>query len=227
MPSTVKPVADAMDPADTLDTKAPLDNKTQPDTTHSGHAISPAQLQQLLEAAIFAHPTPLDVAQLRATVLKPFRVSKGQLERAFAQLQLDYADRGVELVHTASGYHFRTKPLWAPYIALLFPERTGRYSKAVLETLVLIAYRQPITRGEIEAVRGVAVSSSVIKTLLDRQWIHAVGNKEVPGRPALYATTATFLDDFGLRSLDQLPALPDVATPSTTSLSNTVGMTEE
>ena len=135
-------------------------------------------------------------------------------------------------METATGYRFQTKSEWSDYLARLWPERSPRYSRAVLETLALIAYRQPITRGEIEAVRGVTVSSQIIRTLLDRNWVKVVGHKDVPGRPGLYATTPEFLNYFGLKSLAALPALTEFSAQAAMALDsaallNTVAMTEE
>ncbi|WP_333608060.1 SMC-Scp complex subunit ScpB, partial [Arsukibacterium sp.] len=141
----------------------------------------------------------------------------------------DYAGRGISLMHTASGYRFVTKPELSESLARLWPERSPRYSRAVLETLALIAYRQPITRGEIEDIRGVSVSSQIIRTLLDRNWVKVVGHKEVPGRPGLYATTNAFLDYFGLPHLSALPPLPEFQAMSEPllELTNTVVTTGE
>lgn len=171
--------------------------------------INDAQLLQLVEAAIFAADKPLTEAEMLSTVLDGFNVSKKRLADALSQLLRDYAGRGVTLTETASGYRFITRPELSDYLARLWPERSPRYSRAVLETLALIAYRQPITRGEIEDIRGVSVSSQIMRTLLDRGWVKVVGHKEVPGRPGLYATTNTFLDYFGLKNLSQLPPLPE------------------
>jgi segregation and condensation protein B len=171
--------------------------------------INDVQLLQLVEAAIFAADKPLSQAELQATVLDGFNVSNKRLANTLQQLTQDYAGRGVTLNETASGYRFITKPELSDYLARLWPERSPRYSRAVLETLSLIAYRQPITRGEIEDIRGVSVSSQIMRTLLDRDWVKVVGHKEVPGRPGLYATTTTFLDYFGLKNLSQLPPLPE------------------
>ncbi|MCC5824533.1 SMC-Scp complex subunit ScpB [Alkalimonas sp.] len=170
-------------------------------------AISDSQLLQLVEAAIFTAEQPLSLQDLQSTVLEDFAPSKKKLQAILAQITQDYAGRGVQLLETASGYHFQSRPELSEYLAKLWPERSPRYSRAVLETLALIAYRQPITRGEIEDIRGVSVSSQIMRTLLDRGWVKVVGHKEVPGRPGLYATTAQFLDYFGLQSLSQLPEL--------------------
>lgn len=171
--------------------------------------INDVQLVQLIEAAIFAADKPLSSEDLQSTVLDGFNVSKKRLSDALATLMQDYAGRGITLSETASGYRFITRPELSDYLARLWPERSPRYSRAVLETLALIAYRQPITRGEIEDIRGVSVSSQIMRTLLDRGWVKVVGHKEVPGRPGLYATTKEFLDYFGLKNLTQLPPLPE------------------
>ncbi|WP_127021770.1 SMC-Scp complex subunit ScpB [Rheinheimera mangrovi] len=187
--------------------------------------INEQQLLQLVEAAIFASDKPLSVNDLQSTVLESFDLSRKRLQQALAQLQQDYLGRGIQLIETASGFRFQTRADLSEYLALLWPERSPRYSRAVLETLALIAYRQPITRGEIEEVRGVTVSSQIMRTLLDRGWVKVVGHKEVPGRPGLYATTPTFLDYFGLKDLSDLPALAEFqATPD---FFNPVVMTEE
>lgn len=187
--------------------------------------INEQQLLQLVEAAIFASDKPLSVNDLQSTVLESFELTRKRLQQALAQLQQDYLGRGIQLIETASGFRFQTRADLSEYLALLWPERSPRYSRAVLETLALIAYRQPITRGEIEEVRGVTVSSQIMRTLLDRGWVKVVGHKEVPGRPGLYATTATFLDYFGLKDLSDLPALAEFqATPD---FFNPVSMTEE
>jgi len=180
--------------------------------------INDSQLAQLLEATLFASERALTVDELNATVLSDFAISNKRLLAVIKQLMLDYQGRGIELVTTASGYRFQTKSEWSEYLARLWPERSPRYSRAVLETLALIAYRQPITRGEIEAVRGVTVSSQIMRTLLDRGWVKVVGHKEVPGRPGLYATTKEFLDYFGLTDLASLPALTEFSAQSVLSM---------
>ncbi|EAQ31670.1 MULTISPECIES: SMC-Scp complex subunit ScpB [Idiomarina] len=164
------------------------------------------QLKQLIEAALFAHPQPLSVQRLYE-LFEAQGVSLNGVKGAIKSLQDDYHDRGIELVNVASGFRFQTRPEFGELLAGLWQERPTRYSQALLETLALIAYRQPITRGEIEQVRGVSVSSNIIKTLQERQWIAVVGQKEVPGRPQLYGTTAQFLDDFNLTNLSELPSI--------------------
>lgn len=168
--------------------------------------ISDSQLKQLLEAAIFVADEPLSMETLQDSVLQELNVSNRQLQKMLDELVLDYRPRGVQLVKLASGYRFVSMDSLSPWLSKLWQEQAPRYSRAMLETLALIAYRQPITRGEIEDIRGVSVSSNIIKTLSERGWIKVVGHKEVPGRPALYATTKVFLDYFGLSSLEQLPS---------------------
>ena len=169
-------------------------------------AISAIQLKQLLEAAIFVADGPLSIEKLQATVLKDLRVSKKLLRQSIKEIQLDYQARGIQLVEVASGYRFQSMDSLSPWLGKLWQEQAPKYSRAMLETLSMIAYRQPITRGEIEDVRGVAVSSQIIKSLSQRNWVKVVGHKEVPGRPALYATTPEFLDYFSLKSLQDLPS---------------------
>ncbi|QSA98357.1 SMC-Scp complex subunit ScpB [Methylococcus sp. EFPC2] len=164
-------------------------------------------LKNILEAALFAAARPLSLAQLQALFDEAERPETAELRRALSELGGDYAQRPLELREVASGYRFQVRTAYSPWISRLFEERPGRYSKAFLETLAIIAYRQPVTRGEIEDIRGVAVSTQIIKTLQERDWIQVVGHKEVPGRPGLYATNRNFLDYFNLRSLDDLPPL--------------------
>lgn len=168
-------------------------------------ALKDDKLKGLIEAALFVAQTPLSVKALKHTLLANYTVTLTQINAQIQQLQQDYQLRGVHLVKVSSGYRFQTLPEFSDDLALLFKEKAPRYSKALLETLALIAYKQPITRGDIEDIRGVAVSSYIMKTLTERNWIKIVGQKEVPGRPALYATTGEFLDYFSLSSLKQLP----------------------
>lgn len=167
--------------------------------------ISRPQLKQLIEAAIFVADQPLNQEQLQLTVLEGLEVSKTMLKDTLHELQLDYQARGIQLVEVATGYRFQSMDSLSPWLSKLYQEQAPKYSRAMLETLSLIAYRQPITRGEIEDVRGVSVSSHIMKTLSERGWIKVIGHKEVPGRPSLYATTKTFLDYFSLKSLSELP----------------------
>ena len=171
--------------------------------------INNLQLKQLVEAAIFVQGKAVTIKALRDTVLADYSVSRERLKAVIDELVVDYQERGVQLVKVAGGYRFQTRDSLSIALQALWQEPAPRYSRATLETLAVIAYRQPVTRGEIEAVRGVAVSSQIVKNLADRGWIKAVGHKEVPGRPALYATTAEFLGYFGLDSLSDLPPLTD------------------
>lgn len=168
--------------------------------------ISRAQLKQLVEAAIFVADQPLSQEKIQLTVLDGLAVSKTMLKDTLAELKLEYQARGIQLVEVASGYRFQSMDSLSPWLSKLWQEQAPRYSRAMLETLSLIAYRQPITRGEIEDVRGVSVSSQIMKTLSERGWINIIGHKEVPGRPSLYATTKLFLDYFSLKSLSELPS---------------------
>lgn len=171
--------------------------------------INPTQLKQLIEASLFVLGKPLSVKMLKDTVLVDFTVSRDKIKAALDELQQDYQDRGVQLVKVAGGYRFQTLDVLSPFLQPLWQEKAPKYSRATLETLAVIAYRQPVTRGDIEQVRGVAISSHIIKSLSDRHWIKVVGHKEVPGRPALYATTLEFLAYFGLDTLADLPPLSD------------------
>ena len=167
--------------------------------------INKVQLKQLVEAALFVADAPMTKLALRESVLAEFTVSERALNEVLKELVLDYQPRGIQLVEVASGYRFQSLDSLSPWLSRMWQENAPRYSRAMLETLALIAYRQPITRGEIEAVRGVAVSSNIIRTLTERDWIKVVGHKEVPGRPSLYATTRQLLDYFSLKSLADLP----------------------
>jgi segregation and condensation protein B len=161
--------------------------------------------KRVLEAALICSAQPMSLRELAA--LFSDEIGNDTLRTLLDELGADYADKGVNLVQLASGWRFQSRPEMASYLARLSPERPPRYSRAVLETLAIIAYRQPVTRGDIEEIRGVAVASTIIKQLEDRGWIEAIGYREAPGRPALLATTRQLLDDLGLQSLDQLPAL--------------------
>lgn len=167
-------------------------------------------LVQILEGALMAAGKPLTVAQLADLFEEHERPDNAAIREAMAEVGTRCEDRGYELLEVASGYRFQVRQNLSPWVARLWQERPQKYSRALLETLALIAYRQPITRGEIEEIRGVAVSSNIIKTLHEREWIRVVGHRDVPGRPAMYATTRQFLDYFNLKTLDQLPALAEI-----------------
>lgn len=169
------------------------------------------QVKQVAEAALLAAGRPLNLDQLLVVFGEEgARPSRDELREALGLLAADYEGRAVELKQVASGWRVQVRAGFSEWIGRLWEERPTRYSRALLETLALIAYRQPITRGEIEDVRGVTVSTSIMKTLLDREWVRIVGHRDVPGRPALYGTTREFLDYFGLKSLDELPTLAEL-----------------
>lgn len=170
--------------------------------------LSPSEIKIVLEAALLAAQEPLPVAELRR--MFDDEIDSDTLRLLLEELRDAWTGRGVELVATASGWRFQTKASLQKFLERIHPGRAPRYSRAVLETLAIIAYRQPVTRGDIENVRGVSVSTDVIRRLEERSWIEVIGHKEVPGRPQLYATTKAFLDDLGLRSLEELPPLEDI-----------------
>jgi len=167
-------------------------------------------LSNVLEAILLAAGRPLSIAQITELFEEPERPSDGDLREGLADLAGRYEGRGIELVEVASGWRIQVRPVHAPVVSRLWQERPTRYSRALLETLALVAYRQPITRGEIEAIRGVTVASTIMRTLFERNWIRVVGHREVPGRPELLGTTREFLDYFGLRRLDELPTLAEL-----------------
>jgi segregation and condensation protein B len=167
-------------------------------------------LRRVVEAALLASPQPLTVAQLAALFVDEAAMEPDEIQQAIITLQADCRGRGVELVEVASGYRYQVRVDVHPLVSRLWTERQTKYTRATLETLALIAYRQPITRGEIEQIRGVGVNANMIKALEEREWIRVVGHRDVPGRPELFGTTKAFLDYFGLKSLDQLPPLAEI-----------------
>ena len=171
--------------------------------------MEPSQVKRVLEAALLAAREPMTPLELR----KMFddSLSTDTLRKLLDELRKEWEDKPVELIQLASGWRFRTRVEYLPYLERLNPEKPPKYSRAVLETLAIIAYRQPVTRGDIEEIRGVAVNTNVIKTLEERGWIDVVGHRDTPGRPALFATTRHFLDDLGLRSVSELPPLEQLS----------------
>jgi segregation and condensation protein B len=167
-------------------------------------------LKSILEAVLLAAGEPLNLAALAAVFAEEERPSDTDLCKALEQLADDYAERGIELKEVASGFRIQAREEVNTWVTRLWEERPQRYSRALLETLALIAYRQPITRGDIEEVRGVSVRSNIIRTLQEREWIRVVGHRDVPGKPALFGTTKAFLDYFNLASLDDLPSLAEI-----------------
>jgi segregation and condensation protein B len=161
--------------------------------------------KRVLETALICSQQPLPVRELR--VLFDDELGADTIKALLADLQNDWAQRGVELVHVASGWRFQSRPQMREYLDRLHPEKPPKYTRAVLETLAIIAYRQPVTRGDMEDIRGVTINALILKQLEDRGWVEVIGHREAPGRPALFATTRQFLDDLGIESLDQLPVL--------------------
>jgi segregation and condensation protein B len=168
------------------------------------------ELQRILEALLLASDQPLGLDRILALFEEAERPSKAQLKEALDGLRAALESRAVELREVGGGWRIQTRQDYAGWVARLWEEKPPRYSRALLETLALIVYRQPISRAEIEEVRGVSLSQSILKTLMERNWVRVVGYREVPGRPALFGTTKEFLDDFNLGSLEELPALPEI-----------------
>jgi segregation and condensation protein B len=173
-------------------------------------STNPEKLKQIVEGALLAAGRPLSIDQLLALFMDEEQPSRDEIRGALNTLQEECAERGVELQEVSSGFRYQVKADLAEWVARLWEEKPSRYSRATLETLALIAYRQPITRSEIEDVRGVSVSSNIIKSLLEREWIRVIGHRDVPGKPALYGTTKVFLDYFSLKNLSDLPPLAEL-----------------
>lgn len=184
--------------------------------------MNTVEAKRVLETALICAPQPVTVRELRG--LFDDALGADTLKHILLELQQDWAQSGVELVQVASGWRFQSRPEMREYLDRLHPEKPPRYTRAALETLAIIAYRQPVTRGDIEDVRGVTVNSLIIKQLEDRGWVEVIGHRETVGRPALFATTRQFLDDLGLQSLDQLPVLDDPVVQA--SMFDTLGLAE-
>src|SRR3954470_23615182 len=167
--------------------------------------MNTADARRVLETALICSQQPLPVRELR--VLFDDELGSDTIKGLLVDLQNDWAQRGVELVHVANGWRFQSRPVMREYLDRLHPEKPPKYTRAVLETLAIIAYRQPVTRGDMEDIRGVTMNALILKQLEDRGWVDVIGHRETVGRPALFATTRQFLDDLGLQSLDQLPML--------------------
>ncbi len=172
--------------------------------------IETAKLQRIVEGALLAAGKPVPLEKLQELFIEGERPEPAQLEEALKAVSDACADRGFELKKVSSGYRFQVKQELSEWVSRLWEEKPQKYSRAVLETLSIIAYRQPITRGDIEKIRGVAVSTQIVQTLLEHEWVRVVGYRDVPGRPAMYATTKQFLDYFNLASLEELPALAEI-----------------
>lgn len=171
--------------------------------------MEPSLVKKVLEAALLAAREPLSPGDMKKLFDEP--LSTELLRKLLDELREEWAERPAELVQLASGWRLRTRVDYLPYLERLNPEKAPKYSRAVLETLAIIAYRQPVTRGDIEEIRGVAVNANVVRTLEERGWIDVVGHRDTPGRPALFATTRQFLDDLGLRSVSELPPLEQIS----------------
>ncbi len=171
--------------------------------------LNPTEAKRIIEAALLASQEPVSLAELKR--LFEDQIGADTLRRLLGELRDEWSGRAIELVNLAGGWRFQTKPEFQPFLERLNPEKPPRYSRAVMETLAIIAYRQPVSRGDIEDIRGVAVSAQIIQALESRGWIDVVGHRDTPGRPALYATTQAFLNDLGLVSLQELPPLEEVA----------------
>ncbi len=167
-------------------------------------------IKKIIEALLFAASEPMTAKQIQQLFPEAERPETRQVQLAIESIMMDYSTHSVELKQLASGYRFQVRAEFAPWVSLLFEEKPPRYSRALLEILAIIAYQQPVTRGDIEDIRGVSVSSHLISTLLEREWIQSVGQKQAPGLPTLYATTKQFLDYFNLSSLNQLPSLAEL-----------------
>ena len=167
-------------------------------------------LKSILEAVLLAADEPLNMAALESVFSDDERPTAGKIGKALKELEQDYSERGMELKEVASGFRIQVREDVNAWVSRPWEERPQRYSRALLETLALIAYRQPITRGDIEEVRGVSVRTNIIRTLQEREWIRVVGHRDVPGKPALFGTTRAFLDYFNLSSLDDLPSLAEI-----------------
>lgn len=168
------------------------------------------KLYHIIEGALFATKDPLSIEMILSLFDEIDRPERKAVKEVLESLMSDYQERGIELKLLASGYQFQVRADFAPWVSRLWEEKPPRYSRALMETLAIIAYRQPVTRAEIEEIRGVVVSTNIVRTLSEHEWIHVVGYRDVPGKPGLYATTKKFLDNFGMRALDELPTLADI-----------------
>ena len=171
------------------------------------------KLKNLIEAVLLASDEPLSVNKIHKLLNSKTKISKSDILSSIDDLKQDYENKNIEIIQVASGLRIQAKDEVRDYLKLMFSERTPRYSRALMETLSIIAYRQPVTRGDIEAIRGVSVSSSIMKTLNDRNWVRIIGYRDVPGKPAMFSTTPEFLDYFGLKKLEELPELTDIKEP--------------
>jgi segregation and condensation protein B len=184
------------------------------------------KLKNIVEAALLAAGRPMSVEQIQALFSDIERPERTEIKAAIEVLEADYAERAIRIIEVASGWRIQVREEMAGWVSRLWQDRPARYSRALLETLALIAYRQPITRGEIEDIRGVSVSSNIMRTLMERGWVRIVGHRDVPGRPGMYATTREFLDYFGLKKLEDLPPLAEIRDLDSISVELDLGLME-
>lgn len=175
-------------------------------------------LKHTIEALLLSSDEPLSTEKLFKIISNKHQITKADVLDAINSLENDYLEKEIEVSRVASGYRIQAKKTINDYLNIIFAERTPKYSRALMETLSIIAYKQPVTRGDIEAIRGVSVSSSIMRTLTDRNWIKIIGYRDVPGKPAMFSTTADFLNYFGLEKLEELPDLPDIKEPKNLDL---------
>jgi len=196
---------------DDADIQASLKNLSALETTEAeASQLSSETLKNIVEAAILAANKAISLDKILGLFAEKEAVDKNQIRQAIEQLMQDYQARGIELIEVSSGFRFQVVQTVAPWVSRLWEEKPQKYSRALLETLALVAYRQPVTRGEIEEIRGVSVSSQIMRTLVEREWVRIIGHRDVPGKPAMYATTKSFLDYFSLKKLDELPSLSEI-----------------
>ena len=175
-------------------------------------------LKNIVEALLLSSEEPLSPDKLYKIISNKEEITKAEVLEAIKNLENDYTSKEIEITRVASGYRIQAKKSINDYLNIIFAEKTPRYSRALMETLSIIAYKQPVTRGDIEAIRGVSVSSSIMRTLSDRNWIKIIGYRDVPGKPAMFSTTSEFLNYFGLKRLDELPELPEIQEPKNLDL---------
>ena len=180
--------------------------------------ITDFNLKNTIEALLLSSDEPLSADKLYKIISNKERITKADILDSIKELEDDYESKEIEVSRIASGYRIQAKKSINDYLNIIFAEKTPRYSRALMETLSIIAYKQPVTRGDIEAIRGVSVSSSIMRTLSDRNWIKIIGYRDVPGKPAMFSTTSEFLNYFGLERLDELPDLPDIKEPQNLDL---------
>ena len=180
--------------------------------------ITDFNLKNTIEALLLSSDEPLSADKLYKIISNKERITKADILDSIKELEDDYESKEIEVSRVASGYRIQAKKSINDYLNIIFAEKTPRYSRALMETLSIIAYKQPVTRGDIEAIRGVSVSSSIMRTLSDRNWIKIIGYRDVPGKPAMFSTTSEFLNYFGLERLEQLPDLPDIKEPKNLDL---------